>query len=149
MMTVYDVDKETMFTFMENNGVKQRMGIALPTASAADAALNESSVKITATGNTKSILGYTCQEYKMTGDEMNATIWVTKDANLRFPSDYYKIEQQNNANQTWMKDIDGWLMEMEMIDSSKRKPQTIIMKCLSINDSSLQIKSDDYQSFGY
>ena len=139
-----------MFTYMDNNGEKVKVGMSFDTESAIDDAMNEASVEINATGNTKKILGYNCQEYKMTGEDMTATIWVTKEVDIRFPSSFYNIKQNKKSNnQLWMKDLDGWAMEMVMIDTSKKKPQTITMNCLSIDESSLKIDSNDYQNMGY
>lgn len=144
-ITVYDVDKEAMFTYMENDGQKIKMGIAFEM----DDAIDEPTIDITATGKTKTILGYHCLEYQMTGEDMTATIWVTKDVDIRFPSNYYSVKQNKSNHQEWMKDIDGWAMEMKMVDTSKRKPQTIIMNCLSIQASNFQINSSDYGNMGY
>jgi hypothetical protein len=149
-ITVMDIDRNAMFTYMENNGQKIRMGVNFNTISAAEEAMNETSISISATGNTKKILGYDCQEYKMTGEDMTATIWVTKDAKVRFPNNFYNVKQdKNQSNQAWMEAIDGWAMEMNMIGTSRKKPQTITMKCLSIDESSMKINSNDYQTLGY
>jgi len=143
---VYDVDREAMFTYMENNGQKMKMSVAFETD---DVDTEDTSFNITATGKVKTILGYSCKEYKMTGDDITAIIWVTKDVDLRFPSTLYTSKKNKNNHQEWMKHIDGWAMEMEMTDTSKRKPQTVIMKCLSIQKSPMKINSNAYQNIGY
>jgi len=145
-MMVYDVGREAMFTYMENGGQKMKVGMSFKT----DDTDTEAPVfDIKATGNTKTILGYNCKEYKMTGEDMTATIWVTKDVDIRFPNTLYNDKKNKSNNQEWMKDLDGWAMEMEMIDTSKRKPHTIIMKCLSIEKSEFKINSNEYQNMGY
>ncbi|MDB4293528.1 DUF4412 domain-containing protein [Maribacter sp.] len=144
-MMVYDIDREAMFTYMTNNGQKMKMGVAFTS----DDATEEAPVfDIKATGNTKIIIGYKCQEYKITGENMTATVWVTKDVEIRFPSTFHNTKKNKSDNQEWMKDLDGWAMEMEMIETAKKKPQTIIMKCLSIEESSLQVNSVEYQNLG-
>ena len=142
---VFDVRKETMFTFMNTGGMKMRMGVDFEM----DHDDSDQAIVITATGNKKTILGYECQEYKMKRKDMTANIWVTKDVDIRFPNDFYKIKQNKNGNQDWMKDLDGWAMEMVMIDSSNRKPKTIKLNCLSIEKSSFKINSKEYKSIGY
>ena len=143
--TVLDADREAMFTYMENDGKKIKMAIDFKTEETTE----ESSIKIVATGKTKVILGYNCKEYKMTGEDMTATIWITQEVDIRFPSLFYNIKQKKSKNQGWMKDLDGWAMEMIMIDTSRRKPKTIVMNCLSIEKSSFKIDSSDYQDLGY
>lgn len=148
-LTVFDIDRETMFAYMESEGQKTRMGVTFKTEDATDDGASEPTLRITATGNTKDILGYKCQEYKMTDVDQAATIWVTKEVDIRFPSSFHSIEQQQNANQEWMKALDGWVMEMVMTDTSKRKPQTVTMHCLEIGETDLQINSSDYSNFSY
>ncbi len=148
IFTVFDIDKEAMFTYMENDGQKVKMGIEFKLDDTTDDTTNEPSVEITATGNTKIILGYNCQEYKMKGEDMTGTIWVTKEVDIRFPNNFHSVKQNKSTNQEWMKELDGWAMETKIIDTSKRKPQTIIMNCLSIESSSLKIDSNDYQNIG-
>lgn len=144
-MMVFDVEREAMITYMENAGQKMRMSVSF-TSDDSDTETPEFEIK--ATGNTKTILGYNCKEFKMTGEDMTATFWVTKDVDIRFPSTLYSDKKNKNNNQEWMKDIDGWAMEMEMIDTSRRKPQTITMKCLSIEASDHKINSSDYKNIG-
>ncbi|MGJ8684324.1 MAG: DUF4412 domain-containing protein [Nonlabens sp.] len=143
--TVFDIDRDAMFTYMKNDGKKIKMAVDLKTEDSDD---DDDTIDIAATGNSKVIMGYNCLEYKMTGKDMTATIWVTQDVDIRFPSTFYDVEQNQN-NQAWMKDIDGWAMEMVMIDTSRRKPQTITMKCLSIETTDFKINSSDYQSLNY
>lgn len=146
IMMVYDVDREAMFTFMKNDGKNIKMAVEFKTNAAETI---EPTFDIKATGNTKTILGYNCKEYNMTGEDITATIWITKEVNIRFPSTFHSVKKNKSNNQEWMKDLDGWAMEMEMIDNSKRKPHTLIMKCLSIEDSSFKINSNDYQNLRY
>ncbi len=144
-MTIFDVDREAMFTFMENEGQKMKMGVEFKTD---DTTTEEPTFSITTTGNSKTILGYSCQEYKIAGEDMTATVWVTKEVDIRFPSTLYNTKKNQNNNQEWMNDLDGWAMEMVMVETSKRKPQTITMNCLSIEKSNLKINSNDYQNIG-
>ncbi len=143
--TVFDADKEAMFTYMKNEGKKIRTGVDFKTDNTAD---DTDIVTIQATGNTKTILGYSCEEYAMKGKDMTGIIWVTREVDIRFPSNLYLTQQRRNNNQEWMKNVDGWAMEMEMTDSSKRKPQIISMKCLSIEPSDFKINSSNYQPLG-
>lgn len=145
-ITVFDIEREAMFTYLKNEGKKMKMGVAFKTDESIDDA---DAVTIKATGNEKTISGYRCQEYLMVGKDMTATIWVTQEVDIRFPSTLYRVKQNKNNHQEWMKDIDGWAMEMEMTDTSRRKPQLITMKCLSIQPSDYKINSSEYQSIGY
>ena len=146
--TVFDVEREAMFTYMESEGKKMKMAVDFKMDDTSDDASNEPSFEITPTGNSKKILGYNCHEYKMTGEEMTATIWVTKEVEVRFPNNFYSVKQDKNNNQEWMNELDGWAMEMVMVDTSRRKSKTIIMNCLSIEKSNFKINSTDYSNMG-
>ncbi|WP_147677178.1 DUF4412 domain-containing protein [Algibacter pacificus] len=143
---VYDSQLETIFTFMENNGQKFKMGVEFKTNTTSD---ETAFYEIKATGNSKTIIGYHSKEYKIKGEKVTATIWVTKDVDFHFPSTFQSHKKGENINQAWMKDIEGWVMEMDMIDTSKRKPQTITMQCLSITQSNLEINSSNYNNLRY
>lgn len=145
-LTVFDMEREAMFTYMDNEGGKMKMGVDFKLS---DTEEEPSAVTIKATGNTKKILGYKCQEYLMEREDMTGTVWVTKEVDIRFPSTLYQVEQNKSNQQEWMKDIDGWAMEMEMTDTSRRKPHTIKMHCLSIGVSNFRINSKEYRNIGY
>jgi len=138
---VYDVDREAMFTYMENNGQKMKMSVAFETD---DVDTEDTSFNITATGKVKTILGYSCKEYKMTGDDITATIWVTKDVDIRFPSTLYTSKKNKNNHQEWMKHIDGWAMEMEMTEEMKNLIQLLMCFAFlySCNNPTPETKSD-------
>lgn len=146
LVMVYDADREAMFSYIKSDGQNIKMGISLKTD---DTYTEAPDIDIKATGNTKTILGYNCKEYEMNGKDMTATIWVTKDVDIRFPSTFHSVKKNKSNNQEWMKNLDGWAMEMEMIDTSRKKPHTIILKCLSIEASDFKINSNDYQNIGY
>jgi len=140
-MMVYDVHHETMFTFMENAGQKMKIGVKFEP----NKEDKSKKFEIIDTGNTKRILGYNCKEYKITGEKMNAIVWVTKDVTIRFPN---ALQNDKKDHHEWMKDIDGWAMQMEMVDTSQRKPQTITMHCLSIEEKTYIINANEYQNIG-
>lgn len=143
--SVFDIQKNAVFSFIEDNGQKTQMGMAFNIKDT-----NENpNISIKATGKTKNILGYNCQEYIMTSEEINASVWVTKEVSIRFPNSLYKVKQNKGNNQEWLKNIDGWAMEMVMTDTSKRKENTIKIKCLSIGKSDLTIQTSDYSKPGY
>ena len=142
---VFDADRETMFTFMESGGQKIRMGMNLHM----DDTEASSDYQFTATGNVKSILGYTCEEYLLTGEDMTANVWITDDIDLKFPNKVFDGKQTKKNNQAWMNDMEGWAMEMIMVDTSSKKPQTITMKCISIEASKFTLNTTEYNSLGY
>jgi hypothetical protein len=140
-----DLDRKAMFMFMENKGDKSQMSMNLDIEEIADDAMEESDMKITPTGNTKTILGYTCHEFKVVGKDITGTIWVTQDAGISFAKSFYNVKAKKGMDQSWMKLINGLTMQMDMVDTSKRKPQNISMTCISLEKTSLNIESKAYK----
>ncbi len=143
---VYDTALESMFTFMENQGQKMQIGVSFK-VDEKESVVPEYDIK--ATGNSKTILGYNCKEYKVTGEDMVAYIWATKDVDARFPNTLPSGKKNKTSTNKWLNDVDGWAMEMEMTLTEKKKSHTVTMKCLSIKSSNFEINSNDYQKLGY
>lgn len=94
--------------------------------------MDETDISVTTTGNTKTILGYTCQEFKVTGKDMKGSIWITEEAGVTFAKSFYNVKTEKGNNQSWMKMLNGLSMEMDMLDTSKCKPKTIKMTCIAL-----------------
>ncbi|MCX7551852.1 DUF4412 domain-containing protein [Xanthomarina sp. F2636L] len=147
MFNVMDLDKKTMFMFTEAGGNKMLMSTSLDVndfVDETDASNND--VKIEKTNNTKVILNYTCREYKISSEDYNGSVWVTKEADISFPRAFYNIDaKKNQANQEWMKQVDGLMLEMNMTVTSKKKPQTLKMTCVALDETSFSINTKDYK----
>lgn len=145
MKTVMDLSRKTMYMFMENKGDKSQMSMSLDLEEIADDASEETNVKVTPTGKTKTILGYVCQEYKVVGDDLNGSIWVAPNAEISFAKSFYNIKAKKGMDQSWMKMLNGLTMEMNMVDTSKQKPQNMSMTCIALEKIKLNIHSEDYK----
>lgn len=143
--TVMDIDKKTMFMFMDSKRDKTLMAMSLNFEKLTDDAIQESNVQITPTGNTKTIVNYPCEEYKVKGDDFHGTVWVTKKAGIHFVKSFYKIKNKRSVNQSWMTMIDGLSMEMNITDTSKRRPKKITMTCIALEKQPLKINSKQYK----
>lgn len=148
-LSVIDLDKSAMFMFMDQGGSKTRMAIDLDMKSANDEAAEETNYVVTKTGKTKMILGYNCEEYLIVGEDMKINGWVTKEVDIRFPEAFYDVEQKDQADQAWVNEMDGFAMEMTMVDTSKKKPQSTKIVCTGIETSKLNINTGDYSKFSY
>lgn len=145
ILTVMDIDRKAMFMFMENKGDKSQMSMSLDLEDITDDAIEDTDVSVTATGNTKTILGYTCEEFKVVGKDMTGSVWITQSAGISFIKSFYNVKVKKGASQSWMKMLNGLTMEMDMVDTSKRKPQSIKMTCIALDKNDLTIKSSDYK----
>ncbi|MCR9063725.1 MAG: DUF4412 domain-containing protein [Cytophagales bacterium] len=89
---VYDLSKNAMYTFMEMNGQKNMMSIAMKNVE--DMASEKVDEKIentsyTKTGQTKTIAGYPCDGYLMKQDGEEYLVWISK-SNVPVVASYYK-----------------------------------------------------------
>jgi hypothetical protein len=145
MITVMDIDEQTMHMFMNNKGDKSRMSMGLNLKKAAKYAIDETNVSITSTGKIKTILGYTCNEFKVKGAEIEGRVWVTQDANISFSKAFYASDPSKNSDPNWQQLGSGLTLEMDMIDTSKRKPKPINMTCIALDQINITIRSKDYK----
>lgn len=145
VITVMDLSRKTLFMFMENKGDKSQMSMNLDVGDVANDAMEETNVKVTATGNTKTILGYSCQEYKVVGNDLNGSVWIAPTADINFSKSFYNIKSKKGMDQSWMKMLNGLTMQMDMVDTSKRKPQNMSMTCIALEKIKLNIHTADYK----
>lgn len=145
MISVMDVDKKSMYMFMDNKDDKTLMSMRLNFEDTNNDAIEQSDISIIATGNTKTILGYNCEAFKVKGQDLQGTVWVTQNAGITFVKSMYKIKGKKSNNQSWMKMIDGLTLEMDMVDTSKRKPKSIKMTCIALDKTTKNITSSDYK----
>jgi hypothetical protein len=145
VFSVMDMSKNMMVMFMDNNNQKTQMAMDLDFDTMTEDANDDQQVKITTTGNTKSLLGYTCHEYNVNGEDYHGNVWVTQDAGVSFSKAFYKAKSKKGLNQSWMSKINGLVMEMNITNTSKRKSQTIIMTCIALEKNKLTINSSDYK----
>ncbi|MDO6596059.1 DUF4412 domain-containing protein [Oceanihabitans sp. 2_MG-2023] len=145
MITVMDISTKKATMFMEINNQKTQMSIPIDLDSMTEDAMQEQDVKITPTGKTKNILNFTCHEYKVEGKDYNGNVWVTQDAGVTFSKAFYQAKVKKGLNQSWMSMINGLTMEMNITDTSKRKDQNMVMKCIALEKSNLTINGSDYK----
>lgn len=149
MITVLDIPNKTAHTFMDMGGQKTMMSIPLDMDGMVEDEMEDAQLQITPSGNSKVILGYSCEEYAVQGPESEGTIWVTKEAPFSLSTAFSQmksseIKSMKGMNQAWMNLIEGLVMEMQMTDTSRRKPATISMTCKSIEEMNLTIDTSLY-----
>ncbi|WP_299891987.1 DUF4412 domain-containing protein [uncultured Lacinutrix sp.] len=145
MINVMDIRNKSMFMFMDNNGVKQLMAMNMDFGKITNEAIEETEYSIKPTGNTKTILGYLAKEYKTKGKDMHGTVWVTEQLDLVLFKAFAIEKSKKGIDKSWMKNMNGLLLEMNITDTSKRKPKTITMKCITLEKHNLTIDSSQYK----
>ena len=95
------------------------------------------------TGNTKTILGYTCEEYKVdynyTNSQGSASFWVSKD----FPIQNVEMPMLGmKMNNPYLK---GFVMEL----NSTHQGQNWIIKVTDVSDKTTVINTNEYKKMGF
>lgn len=147
--TVFDMAEEYMVVFSSSGSEKVAMAIPikqnmLDAYSAEDEKAAHPDFKYTKTGRTKTILGYTCHEYKFTSEEQNGSSWITNDLpdfsqNFMLLSDP-KGKNKNNLPSGFPQ---GTLLEMHMTDQKGEKMDWLVTKI--DKNASHTITTSDYQ----
>lgn len=147
MLTVIDLPRKTAYSFMDFGDMKSTTSFGLDFEKAVENQ-NDPNVVIEATGNTKDILGYHSEEYNVYGEDFEGTIWVTQEADISFSNAFENTMKKNRSkgvNQNWMSMIEGLTLEMNMTDTSKKKPRKIKMECISVEATDYVIYPSDYK----
>ena len=149
IITVIDLPGETAHMFMNMGEQKSTMSFGLNFEQVTENAAESTEVSITATENTKMILGYNCYEYLVEGNNFHGSVWVTDEADVSFGSSFYQMKNKKfkalkNTDQSWMATIDGLTMETNITDTSRKKPTTITMTCVALDAVEYIIDTNEY-----
>ena len=139
---VYNVVTPKSITmFMNVAGMKMKKTVAQDQMSQANFGdkVPNNPEELKKTGATKTILGYTCYEYKHTNDGGYVSVWATKD----FPMQATKINmlgmRQNGP-------IEGFVLEIDM----KSKNESGNMKAIKFNrNKNVTINTTEYKPMGF
>ena len=146
MLMVMDGSKNTVFTFMTMNNDKTMMAINFNFENTTNNEIEEQNINIEKTGRTKTILNYLCEEFKVSGDDIEGSIWVTQNAGIQFLNLTDGVKGKKSFNSAWLNYAEGLVMEMDMTDTSKRKPEKITMSCIALDKVTFNINTSNYKS---
>jgi len=149
MLSVIDEKNKIMIIFMED----QKMAQVLSMEKIKEISVEENEAENTntdfeglkKTGQTKKILGYTCEEFVAVNNENNFSIWITDELEL-FQKDMFFSLNESLGGKTFNnipKDAEGFMMEMHfenLVNGEKGK-----MIVTEINKQFKSINTSEYQ----
>jgi hypothetical protein len=149
MILIYDLERNASIILLESEGEKSRMAYGIDLnkieegIEVEDPDLENYEVSFRKTGNTKTIMGYTCEEFETEDEDGIATYWVTehpiKGKNTFWgESNPYlaaRMQDQKNVN---FKDLPKGNM-MELHYKSKKDKSIMTMNVIELNDDFQQI----------
>lgn len=123
---IYDADNSAMLVLTDTEGEKSGFATNFKPeswqAEATEGSLAD--VSMMKTGNTKEILGYTCEEYLTEDEESEVHIWVSEEAGKTIKSPMLQ-NQQMGITFAYGGNLEGMILEYEAI-SKKNKERTIM-----------------------
>ncbi len=144
---VWDLERNVFVMYQEQDGKKSLM--KLPNfASIAEAdqekQMEASEMEIRKTGETKTILGYTCEKYIIEDDKTYGEAWIAAD----FPYSYERFSalvstQMKTPGYSELSEQQGYALEM-LTREKKKKAKTTIMKVIDIDESGFKIDNSEY-----
>jgi hypothetical protein len=149
---VFDTERKALITYMNNEGEKMAMAMKMPEImnNVEDSVLNDS-FSFEKTGNTKEILGYTCNEFIGESPDYRFTTYVTQETDVTF-GNFYKMDRKNlpsGFDPEWLEDGPGLMMEMEIIEKSKKKNNVSTITCTKLEPFSFSLSNDEYNFMQY
>ena len=150
-LTVMDLPNSAIHTFMDFGDRKTSNSIKIDLNEVDEVEMNSNEFTVSATGKSKDIIGFTCEEFQVTGPQLSGTVWVTQEADISFQKAFTqlkskKIKRLKGMDQSWVSMVDGLTLEMKMIDYSQRKPKPIKMICTSLHEYPFSITTADYEN---
>ncbi|WP_452221877.1 DUF4412 domain-containing protein [Lacinutrix salivirga] len=146
MLMIMDANKNAVFMLMDMKDRKTLMASDFDFSDVVDESTDNQNVNVSKTGKTKQILGYNCEEFIVFGDDFKGTIWVTQEAGVQFLNLTSGMKKNKNFNSQWFNYAKGLVMEMNMEDTSKRKPKKVVMRCIALDKEDFSIDTTAYKS---
>ena len=150
-ITVIDLPNDAIHTFMNMGGQLSTSSIKLNLEDTSGLEMNADAYTVNSTGQFKAILGYECEEFQVTGPQLSGKVWITEDADISFHKAYSHLKSKkfNNVKQgidpSWLSMVNGLVLEMEMVDYSKKNPKPVEMICTQLIKNDFSINTLDYE----
>lgn len=150
-ITVMDLPNSAVHTFMNLGDKKSMSTFKIDLEEVDEVEMNMNEFTMESTGQTKSIIGYPCEEYQVTGPQLSGTIWVTQNAGITIQKAFSRLQSKKikglkGLDPSWTSMVDGLVLEMKMIDYSQRNPEPLHMICTSLEETEFNIYTADYEN---
>jgi len=147
MITIMDLDRNIIITLMNMQGNKIKQEMDFPEDNEDNDAQDVTIVET----DTKTILGYLCQGYKVDTEEGTVLMYVAMNAPVSFNkslSGNTKFTPKGFNPNILKKLKNGLMLEMHFI-SKKKKKYNMKMTCTSLKKNRRTVNTKGYKSFGF
>lgn len=149
--SVFDYDKGQMITLTKTEGMNMGMVMNIDQEAMQNYTSNEEEKETTdskfrKTGNTKKILGYNCEEWKMEDKDNTSTVWVSTDLDMNIGNALSSMAQgaKKNSPVPAGEYPMGTLMESTSVDNKSGDTYHMIATRVDMN-SNPSVSTEGYQ----
>jgi len=149
-ITILDFNDKLIHALLDLSGLKTLTSLQLDTKKLYDGMDSRRGFELKQNGETKTILGLTCVGYDIIGEDYSGTVWGTNELDKKFAkimeNFHFHSQQNKNSKLPWAELDTGIPLEMEIIDTSKRKPVKTHLVCTRIATEALTVDLNEYQT---
>jgi hypothetical protein len=147
---IFDSENSVMLMLTESDGEKS--GVAMGINKAALEEKSEEGTEETATGipgnlkktgKTKTILGYSCDEYMAEDEDHETRMWVSEKLGKEVRKDMLNNQQYFGGSFQHASDIEGMVLEYETVDKEEGGKMVMLVTGINLNTSHA-ISTRDY-----
>ena len=149
---IFDMKNKASVILVENEGEKTSMSLGFD-ADIEERILEADSldlddIRFEKTGNTKTIAGHLCEEYKAENEEGRASYWVSREPVAAFNSFWGKnspflTKRLKNANKEYFDNLpEGDILEINSESKKDKSTWTMTMKSIDPSSSSTFVMAD-------
>jgi hypothetical protein len=146
--SIIDLSENKLHTLMDLNGQKSRTSMKFSPKEIIEDS-NNNTISVKPNGQTKTILNYTCKGYEVSGTDFEGTVWVAENTGYAYPQKFKNMAIKNSKKEgidpKWMSLVQGIPLEMDMVDTSKKKPQKVHMLCTKIGSTDFSLDPSEYK----
>lgn len=150
MFMVMDIERSINTIFMDTEGGKMAQIMDVNFDDYDDESQNDTSEYTIEEIDSKVILGYQCQGFKMTNDEVEMLMYITNEAPVSF-TQIYGMDESNlpkGFDSKWLKyGKNGCVMEVDFRNKRKKK-HSMKMVCVAMEKEERSIQLSDYTFMG-
>lgn len=148
--SIYDYEKGQMITLTQTQGMNMGMVMNIDQEAVAEYTAEESDKEpdysLEKTGNTKDILGYKCEEWKMEDDENTSLIWLTNDLDINIGRAFSSMAaaSKGKSNMPGADYPSGTMMEVTSTEKKSGDIYHMVATRVDMNSNS-SVSTEGYQ----
>ena len=152
MVSVIDENNMAMIVLMEEQQIAQVISMEkiqdISTSENEEEGIDASFESIKKTGNTKKILGYTCEEFTSENDENKISFWITQELELYQKNMFFNISKSlgGSSFDKIPKDAKGFMMEMNFENLKNNEKGKMVVKKITKEKKSIETTGYQYMN---